>query len=394
MLLTGLILYYIFLIITSKSPVTVELVNHVNVIVNKKEDIIQEEMPRPEAIVREDEMPQRLEHSFVEKKQEQSKKLPSKVLDNNVMNQNVKYMENVLSKMEKSMTKDDAKVGVDLGKLPKPREMLDHAIGPVSRLDNTHHLMSAIKRGKFIVMAREDTGYPVLGQFFIEENGFFEHGELMGESTDVTGNLLNCILAPELVINFHNLAATAFGRTRYFTRTCLQESDSVCDDPLSYEHKCSKYPFQVLRTKHYSLSFAREMLSDYGDVNIIYMIRDPRGILKDNTKAKPRTLCSELSQEWDEAVDLKTEFPEKFLLARYEDLAVAPLLEASKLLKPWNISFETSNNSNDEEWSVRKNPLQQVNSWKSQLSSSQLKQIENSCLETLSKLEYQPIAAV
>ena len=208
---------------------------------------------------------------------------------------NVKYMENALSKMEKSMQKDDAKVAPDLVKLPKPRDMLANAIGPVSKVSNSLHL-STFKTSKFIVMSRENTGYPVLGQFFTEANGFFEHGELLSENTEVIGNLLNCILAPEIVNNFQNLANTAFGKTRYFTRTCLQESDSICDDPLSYEHKCSKYPFSILRTKHYSFSLMKLMLTLSEDINIIYLVRDPRGVLH-HSQAKPGSMCSLMANE-------------------------------------------------------------------------------------------------
>ena len=47
-----------------------------------------------------------------------------------------------------------------------------------------------------------------------------------------------------------------------------------------------------------------------------------------------------------------------------------------------------------EAWSERKNSPAKVNSWKTGLTSSELKMIESDCGETLSKMEYQLLGTV
>ena len=91
-------------------------------------------------------------------------------------------------------------------------------------------------------------------------------------------------------------------------------------------------------------------------------------------------------------VDLSLLNPWLFSLARYEVLATSPMLEVSKLLENMEIELPlSSDESSDgkEGWSLHKNSVHKVNSWKQELSIKELQKIENQCLETLSKLEYQ-----
>ena len=419
LLLFAVIIYHLLLIIYDKlsKPVTVELIN--NVVINHNEDL-----------------PSRLEHSYVKEKKKRTEESKSssvkeksaplvsgqvhqevdhdtgqvhQVNDHDTgqlqgqkspaagqLSQNAKYMENVLSKMEKKMKQDEPKIDSDFAKLPSPQEMLNNVRGPVPMLRHHHLLQTSYKRAKILVIAREHTGFPVLGQFFTPENDFFEHGE-PPEKLETVQNLLNCILVPDLVNNFHTLVSSSdFGDSSYFRQRCLQDSDSVCDDPLSYENKCSSFSHQVIRSKHFSTNFVSELLSETEDINVVYLVRDPRAVLK-KSKLRPQQLCSQLSQEWDVALHLKSMYPSRFIIARYEELAVTPVTEVINLMKyfddSWNISL-TNNEAQDQDWSVKRNSLQQVNNWKSSMDASQLNSIENACSATLSKMEYQSLGVL
>ena len=111
-----------------------------------------------------------------------------------------------------------------------------------------------------------------------------------------------------------------------------------------------------------------------------------------NSSSKLQKRCADLSKDLDEALSLLSEYPKQFSLARYEVLATSPMLEVSKLLENMEIELPlSSEESRDgkEGWSLHKNSVQKVNSWKQTLSIKELQKIENQCLETLSKLEYQ-----
>ena len=50
------------------------------------------------------------------------------------LQQNVAYMENILSKMEQSMKKDETRLERELAGLPRPEQLLAAAAGPVPRV--------------------------------------------------------------------------------------------------------------------------------------------------------------------------------------------------------------------------------------------------------------------
>ena len=172
----------------------------------------------------------------------------------------------LMDRMEKSMLKAAVKEESERARLPllpdsnnqksrlpKPGEILQEAVGPAGRVES--HLASSQPAMKLLVVAREGSGFPVLGQFLTKNNGIFEHGEPSME-VSVVGNLFNCILSPEMVITFdqqvqrcfhpsrffiishrtfHCQVKGHFGDSPYFREECLLDSQAVCSDPLSYE---------------------------------------------------------------------------------------------------------------------------------------------------------------
>ena len=172
----------------------------------------------------------------------------------------------LMARMEKSMLKaavkeegERARLPIlpdsnnQKSRLPKPGEILQEAVGPAGRVES--HLASSQPAMKLLVIAREGSGFPVLGQFLTKDNGIFEHGEPSME-VSVVGNLFNCILSPEMVITFdqqvqrcfhpsrffiishrtfHCQVKGHFGDSPYFREECLLDSQAVCSDPLSYE---------------------------------------------------------------------------------------------------------------------------------------------------------------
>jgi len=294
----------------------------------------------------------------------------------------------MLERMEKSMMREAKQGEQEISRLPKPRAMLAESQGPVSRVVSAPK--PTLKKVKLIIIARDNTGYPVLGQFFNKRTGFFEHGEPPQE-VDMISNLLNCVLIPEIVETFPEQIQTSFGKNIYFKEDCLLDSHSVCNDPLSYELACSNYPHQVIHSRHSSLTLARKLLRRNEDLRIIFLVRDPRGVLR-SSPSKSQKRCSDLSKDLDEALSLMSEFPKQFSLVRYEVLAINPMVEVSKLLENLDIDFPLSSeekNTDQDDWSLHKNSVHKVNSWKQKLSTKELQKIENQCLETLSKLEYQ-----
>ena len=114
-----------------------------------------------------------------------------------------------------------------------------------------------------------------------------------------------------------------------------------------------------------------------------------------------------MAKDWTLALGLVAEFPAQFHLVRYEDLARAFVTEVTALLDNWDIKDAAESikgaasspelgeeETGDDAWSLKRNPVTRVNSWKTGLTSGELKVIENSCSEALSRMEYQVIGAL
>jgi len=251
---------------------------------------------------------------------------------------------------------------------------------------------------KLIVIAREKSGFPVLRQFFNEETNFFLHGESPSDLSRLP-NLLNCILDPNTVNNFEREVAGKFGRTPYFQKHCLLDSGAVCSDPLSYEKVCSRFQHQIVKSGGMSLEFVEQLLEENTDIKVVFLVRDPRGVMGGKPVKQVKTFCQNLLNDLKQSSVLERKFPGEFVLARFEVLAREPLIETTNLLKtlkvPDNLIKLQHRGQTDssEGWSMDKNPMQRINSWKQKLNINQIKAIENQCLETLSRLEY-PILAI
>lgn len=332
-----------------------------------------------------------------EKKQDdEPRSLPQHVLDS--LNSNpkgaVKQTQTkesaILDRMEKSMAKLAVFEDKERELLPKPKDILREAVGPVRKVSANPG--SATPTVKLLVVARESTGYPVLGQFFSSENDFFQHGEPPQE-VPVVSNLLNCVLTPELVAAFPEQMKTSFGESPYFLADCLLDSKAVCSDPLSYEIRCSEMAHQVIRSRHFPLSLVKNLLEDNEDLRAIFLVRDPRGVLarREGRPRKPDSVCEEILSDLDQAGALVSSHPGQFALTTYEVLATRPTQELRRLLDSLDIDLGLSERGmeGEGEWSREENSVQRANSWKQRLSSQDLQRIESQCLETLSRLEYQ-----
>jgi len=298
-----------------------------------------------------------------------------------------------MARMEKSMLKAAVRDEEERARLPKPKEILQEAVGPALRVEaqagNTKPAM------KLLVIAREGAGFPVLGQFLTKELGVFEHGEPPMEVA-VVGNLFNCILSPEMVANFGEQVKGRFGESPYFREECLLDSQAVCSDPLSYESMCSRRPHQLMLSRHYPLSFVGKLLEDNDDLRVIFLIRDPRGTVTHDGQPRGNkqidSFCSNLLDDLVKAEELATLHPRRFAKTMYETLATRPQVEVTKLLSSLGLPLALHSGNQGEDkmasWSREGNSVQKVNGWKATLGGVHLQKIENQCLEVLSRLEY------
>jgi len=301
-----------------------------------------------------------------------------------------KSQSSALEKMKKNMNMESDRARKELEKLPKPRNIIKEAIGPVSKL-NANDMPHLEKGGtKLVVVASPHTGFSLLNPYLSEDNGWFQHMNPPAEA-DVIVNLLNCVLRPEIVDQFEALVSkTRFGDSNYFKKSCLLQSGVICSDPLSYESFCTKFTNQVVRVSR--VGIIEDILEYDKTLKVIFLVRDPRGVLGRNGGIeKANKSCKNMSDDLLKARELKSKYPSQFQIKRYETLASNPHNEISKLSEELQLGLNQNSNiltEAKEGWSLDKNSEQKVNKWKSKLSMPDLQKIENKCSDLLSKLEY------
>ena len=137
LLLCGIVLYYLSLLLYSRT-LRVQLVSNVNVIVQHPEQQQQQQQQQQLSNKQIENTEPEPEPPPPPKLQRQPPPPPVKIGDQSVagvaLQQNVAYMENILSKMEQSMKKDETRLERELAGLPRPEQLLADAAGPVPRV--------------------------------------------------------------------------------------------------------------------------------------------------------------------------------------------------------------------------------------------------------------------
>lgn len=320
-----------------------------------------------------------------ESKQIQKAKVPNDAKNNE---------ERILNKMKESMLKND---NFDkLQNVPKPKEILTDARGPV-RYKTDKRDVKKEHTLKLLILSRKKSGFAVINQF-LNEDKFFMHGEV-SQDKNIIANIFNCVLDPQMIKHFTLEIAGKFGETPYFKEKCLLESGAICTDALSYEKTCNKYDAQLMRSQEFSLEFVKTLLEDNEDIRAIFLVRDPRSTVKKKNPVDIKPICETLQSDIKLAIQMQSEMPGQFSMAKYEDLAREPRNETLKLFQSLNLANILNLNAAPEPtlqeesapenvWNKDKNPISLVNKWKQKLNMKQIKLIETQCLEALTTLEY------
>lgn len=133
--------------------------------------------------------------------------------------------------------------------------------------------------------------------------------------------------------------------------------EAMCTEPVYLNAVCPLFPIKLIKTVRLRMNHVRDLLTDPSlDLKIVLLVRDPRGVYNSRSSgtvskwcnkedcADPQTGCSDLMQDYQEAMELKTSSPGLVTLVRYEDLSLFPEETTQRLLKfldlPWNPSME------------------------------------------------------
>uniref|UniRef100_A0A182MNT2 Sulfotransferase domain-containing protein n=1 Tax=Anopheles culicifacies TaxID=139723 RepID=A0A182MNT2_9DIPT len=90
------------------------------------------------------------------------------------------------------------------------------------------------------------------------------------------------------------------------------------------------------------------------NVRVVLLIRDPRAVIQSRKHRDwcpgqpdcddPGTVCSDMEQDYEAAIELSKRFPQRFRVVRYEDLSLNPYKMTKEILQfyglPYNVEVE------------------------------------------------------
>ncbi|XP_076324067.1 carbohydrate sulfotransferase 1-like [Tachypleus tridentatus] len=128
-------------------------------------------------------------------------------------------------------------------------------------------------------------------------------------------------------------------RNYHYWTACSTKEKDKCFDVNFVTSFCKTSLIKVVKVIRFSLNEVEHLLEKNKDLNlkIIHMVRDPRGIMRSRLMERniilwckkklcsdSKFLCNQIRDDLTYACKLKTKFPGKYKLLRYEDLAKRP----------------------------------------------------------------------
>uniref|UniRef100_A0A182J7N5 Sulfotransferase domain-containing protein n=1 Tax=Anopheles atroparvus TaxID=41427 RepID=A0A182J7N5_ANOAO len=148
-----------------------------------------------------------------------------------------------------------------------------------------------------------------------------------------------------------------FGRTHNYLfshntrlwQQCLR-FPQFCYEPKFLGPFCQLFPLQSMKVVRLRAALVAPLLEDESlNVRVVLLIRDPRGSLQSRRHRvwcpdhpdcyDPATVCSDMQQDYEAAIDLSERFPKRFRVIRYEDLSLDPYGKTKEILDFYGLPF-------------------------------------------------------
>ena len=181
-------------------------------------------------------------------------------------------------------------------------------------------------------------------------------------------------------------------------------------------NNCRRATIQSVKNIRLTMDIIKHLMMEIPDLNLVYYIRDPRGIISSRLQgdglltfkplAETKLLCSRMAQDILNFRIIQKDMPSRVILQKYEDFAKDPETE---IKKTYNFLKEqvpvdviewvqkASSSVRDKaktkvKWAfgtLRKNSTDVSIAWRRKLPESLIDQLTDICFEVLQKLNYE-----
>jgi len=191
---------------------------------------------------------------------------------------------------------------------------------------------------------------------------------------------------------------------------------TTCFDPIFVRQTCQRAKVHIMKVARLQMRHMQTLLPKINDlnVNIVYLVRDPRGTLKSrqnmiwctqqNNCSDIGSLCHEMREDLNSFKQLKKAYPSKFTLIRFEDLSTNPITNTKRLLNKFGIPYSASvrrfltthtNSTSTSTDLTKRNPYTTIRNsksvayeWMQTLNMTDILQVQNICGDLLRELGY------
>jgi hypothetical protein len=195
---------------------------------------------------------------------------------------------------------------------------------------------------------------------------------------------------------------------------CMRKAESRAAEckPLLTE-ACLAQKVRSFKTIRLSMEMLEAMIRKEPDLRIVYLVRDPRGILKSRQATgemsvvsgkdllkEAKVLCHRMGFDTEVYAVLVQQYPRNILRVRYEDIAAAPVEQAQRIYTfiraitlPETVRAfieKSMNAETNDGWfgTSRRNATATAYSWRTKLTKQQIESMNNLCETVIKDLGY------
>ncbi|KAK8736199.1 hypothetical protein OTU49_004865 [Cherax quadricarinatus] len=181
------------------------------------------------------------------------------------------------------------------------------------------------------------------------KNLHLEEGPLVEEVVRLLRAILTCDYSQlDAHVNYLREATYLQERNTRLWNSCALNR-ALCFDKDYISKVCRYMPLNVVKTVRMGLSPVVELLQDPSlNLYVVHLVRDPRGCLHSRMQidwclsdacSNPETVCKDLLTDLTLSKWVKENFPDRYLMVRYEDLGLRPEVKAREIFNFLGVSY-------------------------------------------------------
>uniref|UniRef100_A0A336LTG3 CSON004183 protein n=1 Tax=Culicoides sonorensis TaxID=179676 RepID=A0A336LTG3_CULSO len=184
---------------------------------------------------------------------------------------------------------------------------------------------------------------------------------------------------------------------------CNKEQDVLCRSVPFREAFCNIFPRQNMKLVRARISLAEHLLNDTNlNVNVILQVRDPRAVtLSRRTLGgcnlhpdcySMQVYCKHLVEDYHNAKPLLQNFPKRFKVLRFEDLAMSPFEVTEAMFNQFGIPFddriiqfleEHTKSKKGGMFSTFRDSKAVISQWTQKLNMTEVEKVQSQCLDAM-----------